>query len=184
MGRASTLLLTVLLPLAVAGWPAHGQSSASYRLTDRTFNAGGHPHEGTVLSSASYRITLDALGDAVAGVGLAAGPYRMNGSFAATYAPPGEVLGLIFLDEQTLAWNPEGSAGNYNLYRDSMGVLSGLGYGLCLQQELAAATTIDGESPSPGGGYFYLVTVENLLDEEGPKGFDSYGAPRRGNVCP
>ena len=46
------------------------------------------------------------------------------------------------------------------------------------------ATTTDGDTPSSSQGYFYLVTVENRLDEQGPKGIDSYGAPRQGNVCP
>jgi hypothetical protein len=184
MGRASTLLLAALVLTAIVEWPAYGQSSADFRLTDHTFNAGGHPHQGVVMVSTSYRITLDALGEGVVGRGLASGLYRMDGSFGTSYPPPGEVHDLRFVDQQTLEWFPDRSAGRYNLYRDLMSLLPGLGYGECFQQELSAATTADGDPLSPGEGYFYLVTVENRLDEEGPKGSDSYGAARQGNVCP
>ena len=184
MGRTAITVLIAMLLVSFWGSPAEAQSSASYRLSDHTFNAGGHPHQGTVLFSTNYRVTLDALGDGVVGIGLAGGPYRMDGSFGACYPPPGEVHGLTFLDKQTLEWNPEKSAGDYNLYRDTMSGLSGLGYGTCLQQELPGATTTDGDTPTSGDGYFYLVTVENRLAEEGPKGFDSNGDARQGNVCP
>jgi hypothetical protein len=33
-------------------------------------------------------------------------------------------------------------------------------------------------------GFFYLVTVENRLSEEGTKGFDSGGGERTGSACP
>jgi hypothetical protein len=183
MGRTAITVLIGLVLVGSSGLPARAQSPG-YKISDYTFNAGGHPHQGTVMSSASYRITLDALGDSVAGIGLAQGPYHMDGSFGAGYPPPGEVHGLIFADKQTLEWSPEMSAGDYNLYRDSMSVLSGLGYGMCLQQDLTGATTTDGDTPSSGDGYFYLVTVENRLDEEGTKGFRSNGDQRQGNVCP
>ena len=35
-----------------------------------------------------------------------------------------------------------------------------------------------------GEGYFYLVTAENRLDEEGTKGFSHDGPEREGTVCP
>jgi len=184
MDRTTVTVLIGTLLAASWGTPAHSQPTAGYKISDHTFNAGGHPHQGTVMSSTNYHVTLDALGDAVVGLGLTGGSYRMDGSFGACYPPPGEVRDLTFADKQTLEWSPELSAGDYNLYRDSMSVLSGLGYGMCLQEDLPGATTTDGDTPSSGDGYFYLVTVKNRLDEEGPKGSDSYGAEREGNVCP
>ena len=66
------LLATILLSGA-----ALAQQSASFRLTEHTFNAGGHPSNGTVPSSAGYRITLDAIGTAVGTASLSqAVPFR------------------------------------------------------------------------------------------------------------
>jgi hypothetical protein len=184
MGRSTVAISVAVLLAGCWASASLGQSSASYELSDHTFNAGGHPHQATIMVSTSYRITLDALGDGVVGAGLVGDSYRMDGSFGASYPPPGEVRDLTFVDKQSLAWGPDRAAGDYNLYRDSMSVLSGLGYGLCLQQELPVAAATDGETPTSGTGFFYLVTVENLLDEEGPKGVDSHGDRRQGNVCP
>ena len=160
------------------------QESASYKLDEHALNSGGNPVGGVVLSSANFRITLDSIGEGVARQGLSSASFNLDGGFVMRYPPPGEVHGLSFLDKQTLEWSPEKSAGGYNLYRDSMSGLSGLGYGTCHQQELPGATTTDGDTPSAGDGYFYLVTVENRLDEEGTKGFHSNDDPRQGNVCP
>ena len=163
---------------------ASGQSIADYKISDYTFNSGGHPHQGTVMWSGSYRVTLDALGDGVTAIGLNSASFHMGGGFPACYPPPGEVRGLTFTDKQTLEWMADQSVGGYNLYRDSIGVLSGLGYGACLQENLPDTTTIDADTPPTTDGYFYLVTAENRLDEEGPKGIASDGAEREGSVCP
>jgi len=184
MGRVAISLLAGMLLAGSWGLPAGAQSSASYRLRDHTFNAGGHPDQGTVMFSTHFRVTLDALGDGVVGPGLAGGVYRMDAGFGACYPPPGEVRGLIFTDLETLQWHPERSVGDYNLYRDSMSALSGLGYGACFEPGLTGATTTDMDTPPSGDGYFYLVTAENRLGEEGPKGTDSSGATRQGIVCP
>jgi hypothetical protein len=168
----------------VAVLPVQAQQSAGYALTEHALNAGGDPWNGVALASTSYRITLDAIGDAVAGTMAASGSFQMNGGFVAAYPPPGEALGLAFSDKVTLAWTPDESAGDYNLYRDLMSDLSGLGYGDCERQDLPAASTTDTELPPAGNGYFYLVSVENRLDEEGTKGLDSAGSERLGVVCP
>jgi hypothetical protein len=44
-------------------------------------------------------------------------------------------------------------------------------------------TTTDPDVPSVTTGYFYLVTADNRLDEEGTKGFRSNGT-ERGNPAP
>jgi hypothetical protein len=156
----------------------HAQQSSSYRLDEHTFNAGGHPHQGTVLSSATFRITLDAVGDAVAGRHLASASFRLDGSFGSCFAPVGEVHGLGFEDHENLVWGADPSAGHYNLYRDFLANLSRLGYGICEQPGLPAPTAHDPFAPVPGDGFFYLVTAANRLHEEGTKGEDSEGVPR------
>ena len=90
---------------------------------------------------------------------------------------------MAFTDAQTLVWNPERSVGTYNLYRDLLSGLAGLGYGGCEQQELTGEMATDSGAVPAGDGFFYLVTAENLLAEEGTKGFLS-NATERGNPSP
>jgi hypothetical protein len=177
------LVVAVLAGVLAAGL-ASAQTSASYRLEEHVFNAGGHPEAGTILTSAGYRLTLDALGESLVGIGLGSGSYHMDGSFGAGYPPPDEVTGLRFTDTTTLVWDPEKSVGTYMLYRDWVSALSGMGYGQCQQQDLTDEIATDSDTPTPpGGGYFYLVTVENRLSEEGTKGWHD-GVEREGNACP
>jgi hypothetical protein len=174
--------IAIMLAVLVAG-PALAQTSTSYNLSEHTFNAGGHPHQGTVMTSASYRMSLDSIGEGIAGRGLSSRLYNMDASFGFTYPPPGEVGGLGFTDHQTLAWDPEKSVGVYNLYRGLISGLSGLGYGSCEQHDLAGETAIDTDTPPSTDGYFYLATAENRLFEEGTKGWDS-GLAERSNSAP
>ena len=74
------------------------------------------------------------------------------------------------------------STGVYNLYRDPLSSLSGLGFGACQQLDLPTETATDVDVPSAGVGFFYLVTAENRLAEEGTKGFRSNGI-ERGNAA-
>jgi hypothetical protein len=154
------------------------QQSTSYKLTEQTFNAGGHPANGVVMTSPSHRVRLDAIGEVVAGTGLSAASFHLNGGFTSAYPPPGEVAGLRFVGTTTLAWSPEPSAGTYNLYRDLLSTLSGRTYGACQQSSLASETATDTGTPPVGNGWFYLVTAENRLSEEGTKGQDAAGAER------
>lgn len=183
--RNLSTLLVIAGAALIAALPAAAQESASYRLTEHVFNAGGHPSDGVVFASASYRVTLDAIGEGVLGRGLSSGSYRMEAGFVPVYPPPGEATGLLFSDRTTLVWSPEPSVGAYNLYRDLVSNLSGLGYGDCEQYDLPDETATDADAPPVGDGYFYLVTAANRLDEEGSKGQDSDGA-ERGNpdACP
>ena len=103
---------------------ARAQTSASYRLQESVLNAGGHPAQGAVLSSPSFRVKLDALGDGVLGSALASPSFRMDGGFVGAYPPPGEVRGDRFASKTLLVWDPEKSVGTYDVYRGSLASLS------------------------------------------------------------
>jgi len=176
-------LLTPLVLLL--SFPVLAQQSTSYKLTEHTFNAGGNPADGVVLTSTSYKVTLDAIGDSVAGRGLASASYQMDGSFVMGYPPPGEVHDLSFTDFQTLLWQHEKSIGVYNLYRGLVDTLDGAVYGFCEEPDIASNTTTDGDPVPVGNGYFYLVAAENRLDEEGTLGTRSMGTERPNTgACP
>jgi hypothetical protein len=137
------------------------------------------------MTSAGFRITLDAIGENVVGSGLSSASFRMDGGFGAAYLPPGEIQGLGFTDHETLTWNPEKSAGVYNLYRDLISNLSGLGYGSWEQYDLHGETATDASTPAQSDGYFYLVTAENRINEEGTKGNDNADVVRQNlALCP
>ena len=179
MKRALTFLVLFL------GGAVLAQESASFKLTEHAFNAGGSPKDGVVLTSTSFQVTLSALGDTAAATASTSASFQLDGGFTTGYPPPGEVLLLLMnADAQTLVWSPEGSVGSYNLYRDFLSNLSGLGYGSCEQQNLTDMMTTDTDSLAIGEGYFYLVTAENRLSEEGTKGFDSDLTERMGLTCP
>ena len=177
-GRATT----VLIALAASGI-ALAQTSASYKLTEYTINNGGDPSNGSSAASASHRIRLDAIGDAVTATGLSSASHRADAGFVSDYPPPGEVKGALFTNKTTLAWSPEKSVGVYDLYRALVSSLPGLGYGTCLQTGLAIESGTDAATPSTGQGYFYLVTARNRLGEIGTKGFASTGI-ERANAAP
>ncbi len=160
------------------------QTSASFKLEEHTFNAGGNPDGGVILTSASFQISRDAIGDAVAATGLTSASFQLDTGFPTGYPPPGEVNNLLFTDATTLVWDAEGSIGSYNLYRDLLSNLSGLGYGGCEEEDLTDETTTDNDAAPAGDGYFYLVTSENKLTEEGTKGFNSTPTERTGTACP
>jgi len=177
--------LGILIALA-SFWslPVLAQQSASYRLEEHVLNAGGRPLDGTILASASFRMSLDAIADGVVATGLSSASFGMDGGFTVAYPPPGEVIGLRFAATQSLVWDPEKSVGTYNLYRAQLTDLPGLLFGSCFQQGLSAETTTDMNVPGVGSGFFYLVTAENSLAEEGTKGFQTNGIERQGSACP
>jgi len=185
MSHVPNLAATIVVAALVAAVPVAAQESPSYKLTESTFNAGGHPAAGTIPASASYRMSMDAVAEPAVGTGSSSASYRMDASFCAAYPPPGEVRGLRLADKQTLEWDPERSAGTYNLYRALMSDQRGGGYGDCEQADMTEETTTDATEPPVEDGYFYLVTAQNRLDEEGTKGTDSYGGERpNSNPCP
>jgi hypothetical protein len=179
MPRPGAFLLGLTLLLAVH--PAAAQESADFKIKEYAFNAAGHPEQGIVAASASFRVTLDALGDAVSGAPAGSASFRVETGFAGAFAPPGEVANLRFSDAVTLAWDPEASTGTYNLYRGAIG--PGLGsppvhFGDCYQSSIVGTTAQDPVPPVTGTGWFYIVTASNLLGEEGTKGRSSDNTPQ------
>ncbi len=177
-------LLVAMVTVAAALTTASAQTSASFKLQESVINGGGNPLQGSQLSSASYRVKLDSIGEAAVGVGASSSSYRMDSAFVSAYPPPGETLGLRFSNKTTLVWNPEKSIGKYELYRGAISSLPGT-WGACFAANLANATSTDSQLPSLGTGYFYLVTARNRLSEEGTKGKRSNGSTRTNtNPCP
>ncbi len=157
---------------------AFAQESENFKLREQVFNEGGHPKDGTVLTSDNFKITISSIGEITDNSKLTSDSFYLEGGFVSSYPPPGEVVGLHFhSDHETLEWNPEKSKGSYNLYRDLLGNLSD--YGICKEYGITGETTTDSEDPSMEEVcYFYLVTVKNRLDEEGVKGYDSSDVER------
>ncbi len=179
----------------VNGGNAWAQTSPSFELEEQTFNGGGTPSLGTDPSSASFSITLSSLGEGASAGGSNSSSFALDSGFPAFYPPPGEVAPdcglaagscLVFTSSDTLTWPAESSPGGYNLYRDLITSLAGLGFGQCEQPNLSGPTAVDSDPVPAGDGFFYLVTAENRLGEEGTKGFQGTETPmeRTGTVCP
>lgn len=177
--------LVVLVALFGAAPGAFAQQSASFRLEESVFNGGGAPGEdGSTLTSTSYRITLASIAEGVARAEISSPSFGMSAGFVNTYPAPGEVEDLRFADDTTLRWQGARSAGTYNLYRDLVSALAGLGFGQCEQQGIDTNSTTDNATAPAGDAFFYLVTVQNRLGEEGGKGNRSDGTERGGTACP
>jgi len=175
----------VALTAAFASVPAaRAQTSASYDMKAHVVNEGGHPAQGVVLTSGLFRMSLDAVGQGLFAPSMGSASFSMGVGFATPYLAPGEVAGVrILADRQTLTWTLEPAADHYNVYRDLLQTLPGL-YGLCWATHIPSTVAVDSAVPGTGSsGFFYLVTSENGLDEEGTKGFSSAGA-ERGNLAP
>jgi len=184
MARAAGSILAAAIVVSIP-LPALAQSSASYKLGEHAFNAGGRPAQALVSTSVSYRLTLDSIGESIAGQALGGASYQLEGGLASTYPPPGEVDGLELLgDLQTLTWSWEPASTAYNVYSGLLSTLPG-GYGTCAISRVAGASWGDTFLPPPGAGAFYLVTGENRLRQEGTKGYTSAGAERSNpSPCP
>ena len=59
------LLGAALVMGLAAALPAYAQEGPTFKLTEHAFNAGGHPANGTILSSPTFRVSIDAIGDSV-----------------------------------------------------------------------------------------------------------------------
>ncbi|MEW5806520.1 MAG: hypothetical protein AB1756_04100 [Acidobacteriota bacterium] len=175
MAFCATCLISVL----------QAQESTNYKLKEYTFNNGGDPRNGTVLTSTNYKVSLDSIGDTIADGSMSSASYGINSGFDTWYLPPDEVLNLRFLsDKTTLTWSPEGSVGHYNLYRDLLSNLDP-GYGNCQETLIQDEQATDASTPSAGQGYFYLVTAVNRIYEEGTMGYKSSGGERpNSSPCP
>lgn len=178
IATVSAALLASLLGLTTAS----AQASASFKLTESVLNAGGDPQNGTSASSASFHIKLAAIGDAVSGVALASAGFRSDAGFVGDYRPPGEIIRIYFSSKTSMTWDPEGSVGVYEVYREALSNLPA-GFGTCFASGLASELATDASTPPAGQGWFYLVTARNRLGEEGTKGFETSGAERP-NLAP
>ena len=186
-------VLGQLALIAFGAGAALAQSSPSFQIDSQTLNAGGHPAGGIALSSASFRISLDAIGDAATALDQSSVSFSGDGGFPASSPPPGEVAPscnattpqscVRFTSKTVLAWPAEPSIGTYGLYRAAISTLSALGFGSCSQSGLASETAVEPDVPTAGAGFFYLVTARNRFGEEGTKGFRSQGI-ERGNPAP
>ena len=177
--------LGLLLLAPILGSGAFAQQSTSFQVTESVLNSGGHPHDGVVLASPRFSVTLDGIGESTPPTSMGSPSFRVVLGFVGQFPTPGEVRGLELTDEENLSWDPERSAGTYNVYRDDLRALSGGGYGACWSAGLAAPAVTDPESPASGLGAFYLVTVENRLREESTKGWASNGTERSNTEpCP
>lgn len=148
---------------------------SSFKIEGSTFNAGGHPDEGTILTSSNYRMTLDALGGSAGAGALGSTSWRMEAGLTPGYRPPGEVVNLRFDDATTLRWDAEPSAALYHVYDGDT----------CVPPALNQTMTTITATPGPGGVFTYLVTAENGLGEEGIRGYRSDGSGRTNPTpCP
>ncbi len=178
--RKAALLFGFLLPAV-----ALAQQSASFKIEEHTFNAGGHPRGGTVVSSASYQMTLVAIGESATLLELTSAGFSMTPGFAGLNPPPGEIANLRFDDETSLVWDLERSVGAYNLYQGSITDPFDPGYGTCAAAGIATESATITATPPAGEALFILVTAENRLNEEGTKGSNSDGLERdNSNACP
>lgn len=174
-----------LLLLVGFGGFAAAQSSASFELDESVFHAGGHPQAGLQLTSTSYLITVDAIGETLVAPAMQSRTHAMDPGFARSYPPPRDVIQVVLHgDKETISWAPERSVGKYRVYRGDLDLLP-VDYGVCRVSDVNGEQAPVDEYPDPGDAYFYLVTAESRLLEEGSKGLDSSGALRANPApCP
>ena len=190
IARESALAAGLAACFLVSGLLSDVDAGAALEVTESTFNAGGNPAAGVVPASPSFRITLDALGDSVAGTAMSSGSYGIEGGMPSAFPPPGPVTNLRFASasNEILAWDPERSAGTYGVYRGLISDLASPGgpapYGSCFDAGAAEPTSSDADLPPSGDGFFYLVTVANRLGEEGTKSVEgAFGTVERPFTC-
>jgi len=179
--RGRLALVTLACVTVGTAW-ASGPSSASYRVADFAFNAGGSAPQSA--NSASFDVSPAAIGDALVLQGsLSSASFSVDAGHVVRYLPPGEPW-LVWSDATTLAWTRDRGAIRYDVYR---GPVSGLpaAEGACLAEDLEGPPFAEISRPAPGAGFFYLVTAANRLDEEGSRGRRSDGSERSAaNPCP
>jgi len=176
-------LVLAVLAIGASASTATAQSSPGYRIDGSVFNLGGRPESGHVAASTAYKVTLDSLGEPATAT-LTSGLFQATGGLPAAWPPPGEVLGLAFDSPTHLFWNPERSAGAYQVYRAPSGTFPA-SYGSCLVGHLGVTEKDEVEVPPVGAAFLYHVTVSNRLGEEGTLGRTSAGALRPNlSPCP
>ena len=95
-------------------------------------------------------------------------------------APPDEVGMSVALGPaaEQISWSAVPQATSYSVYRGSITEEEAFAYvHACHEPASPDATSQDGETPPPGGLFYYLVSAGNSCGQ-GPLGFDSNGSPR------
>ena len=103
---------------------------------------------------------------------------------------------MFAADGQTLTWPPLPGAELYNAYRGNLSDLVDSdgdgspdgGYGDCvshLDVDTSDTSFVDGETPPPGSGLFYLFSLVDTRGQERGLGTTSAGRPRAAATpCP
>ena len=158
---------------------ALAQTSTSFDLEEHSFNSGGNPANGATPSSTSFQLSIDAIGT-ISAHGLSSTSFMLDAGLVGAYPPPLEVTNLIFTTVSDFEWDPFPGIGTYNVYRGAIGGFDP-SYGACAQPGVTTNSASDG-SPIISPGFFYLVTTENKLADEGTKGSNDLGE-RTGTFC-
>ena len=93
----------------------------------------------------------------------------------------------MWSDDATLMWDVEASAATYNIYRGELANLGFDHYGDCrndLDGNLADTQLIDGETPSPGGAFFYTIASDSGGSKEGTTGVGTCAERSGFSACP
>jgi len=107
----------------------------------------------------------------------------------AVWGAPFEVLNLYLASSVPtgLAWDDQagfvGPGVTYDLLRGPLNVPAGSAGDVCTGPAVTGTAAVDGDTPSPGTGFWYLVRGHNTCGA-GTYGNRSSGAPRSSSACP
>ncbi len=105
------------------------------------------------------------------------------------WATPGETWGLLFIDEQTLEWNPPLNPGGSFAFYDVLRTTDPGDFfvlGTCVASDYWDTAVADDLTPARGQVFHYLTRAQNTCPgaSEGTLGVSSNGVPRMGASCP
>jgi hypothetical protein len=174
------------LLLFAASGGVGAQESASFKITGASFNQGGHSPGTGAPSSAGFQISLGSIGQAVSSSTGSSASYSVSSGFVGRSAPPGEIRNLRFIDGTTVAWDPDGSVGDYALYRGPISLPFDGNFGACFAPPptLMTPTATVADLPASGTALFVLVTARNRLGEESSKGSGTANPRPNPTPCP
>jgi hypothetical protein len=100
---------------------------------------------------------------------------------------PEQVLNVEWDNNFRMVWDAEFSAVEYHIYRDDLANLSYASFGVCRDDLDTNRTDLqldDLEEPAPEAGFFYLVSAEDSLAEEGTLGYATGAERSNYGACP
>jgi hypothetical protein len=102
---------------------------------------------------------------------------------------PGEVGTIAFGAHDRLEWAPQSppSPARYHVYREPVRNLRYANFGTCvdhLDPDLTDTVFQDGETPSPGEAWAYVVTAESIAGSEGSMGLTTCTERSNFSPCP